>query len=170
MKHSILFKLSNAECHCGCAMLELQPECIRQALIPFVHVCFMQGTSKNKYAIVNGRSVRFDKVPTNIHGDKEFIVKLQAPVGALSSALLLATADPRPVLEAHGIGLTDQSRSFMAFVEVNGAGHKDLVNILVGVGRLGRMGGGRVAYVSARREGPKLKVFVEGLPDQQQVW
>jgi hypothetical protein len=138
-------------------------------LVSFVHV---QG-NKNKYALVNGhQSVRLDKVPTNIHGDSEFLVKLQAPVGAVLASVLANTGsgNPRTVLETHGISLTDQSRSFLAIVEPGSAGHADLVDILLGVGRPGRSGAGKVAYVYAKREGPKLRLFVEGLPDQQQVW
>lgn len=113
------------------------------------------------------------ELPRNIHGSRKFLVKLQntAAEGPLAAMLLRGTTSSAAVQDSDEITLYDQARSLMAFVGAGQAGHALMLGVLRAVGRPGRMcAATRVAYAWAKREGPQLRVFVEGLPEQQQPW
>jgi hypothetical protein len=144
----------------------LQPCCV-------VTPCFQGASTTPHIMFFSGSTVQTNKLPKNIHGDREFLVKLASRTSELLNpwevAMLAGTGDVLPSFD-DTVMVYDKSKSFMTQVSRQQPGFQGLLGILKAVGRPGRLGPGRVAYARAKREGPQLRVFLADLPEQEQHW
>lgn len=120
-------------------------------------------TDQTQVQIIGPTIVRPDVLPQNIHGDAEFVVKVQNKVNWSSPPHSLY----RELL------IYDQARTHHVFVyaEFPKPEHTKLVAILVTLGQEGTLqSAGRKVYCRALRRGGQLIVYLDRLPSQNQLW
>ena len=112
-------------------------------------------------------------LPTNLHGDADFVVKAQnafKPALGLLPPHMVSDA----VMFAGDVCIYDQAKSLVIHVDPAKCPeqHAALVRALKQSGRPGALNPcGRKVYLYARRVGPAISVVVEGrLPPQEQRW
>jgi hypothetical protein len=123
-----------------------------------------------------GRTFNLNEMPKNLHGDREFIVKVQNGFDvSMDPFEMIRRANDDSVMFTRPIAIYDQPKSF--WVTVGKAKCPDQHAALVGaIKAFGRMGGkmhplGRKVYLYARRVGGTLNVTVcKRVPGQDQPW
>ncbi|KAL7541934.1 hypothetical protein ACHAXR_011369 [Thalassiosira sp. AJA248-18] len=123
----------------------------------------VSGVKKDQRAELKRKGHKVSKIPTskNIHGDKEFIVKLQPPTGAVG-------LPKRPWMCYDG-----PTRSFQAYIPNDTAGLPEVYELLQreGVKSHNPMFGwpGYKGYFKAKWEGSSVRIFYDRIVSPQ-VW
>lgn len=92
------------------------------------------------------------RCPVNVHGDKQFLIKVQVPLVQGTGQMLM---------------IYDEKRSFQRMVYAVEPAYRVLENT---VRRNPKYHQGVKLYFKAKREATNLRVFIDSLPEQMQRW